>query len=206
MSQTFYTTSILTLGVLFLLLVAPFNTSMASEIKDETPSPSLHIIHQRESETVKTILIKYEVSNLQQNEVKIDTITYTSLFIEGCGTYNEVGKPDIPVKSIFLEIPKESDVAVKIKRSNPVILEDVLLLPVQNLPMDSTVKTRLTKNNTIYNGDTPFPSTPIIATKQLHIRDKNLFEIRMSPVQFYPKKKTIKIWNTLNLTLTVTNK
>ncbi len=205
MSQTFYTTSILTLGVLFLLTVAPFNTSMASEIKDETPSPSLHIVHQRESETVKTILITYEVFNLQQNEVKIDTITYTSLFIEGCGTYNEVGKPDIPVKSIFLEIPKGSNVAVKIDRRKPVVLENVLLVPVQNLPMDSTVKTSFTKDNTIYNEETPFPSTPIIATKQLHIRDKNLFEIRMSPVQFYPKKKMIKVWNRLSLTLTVTN-
>lgn len=157
--------------------------------------PELTITHKEEPSGQKSIHIQLTIFSVQKTTLRYGNTDYTSLYIEGLGPYQMIGAPDILSKSIFLEIPENSDTEIEVITSQWVELNSILLAPVQPPPLEASTESQngFAIDEKLYGSKQPFPKTPILSAKNITIRDKNLLELRLSPLQFIPWLQTVRI-------------
>ena len=168
--------------------------------------PKLERLIIDEKNQPRTTRVTYEVFSFLKTPQRVKEDMYHTIFIEGCGPYPKIGKPDVPVKIFFFDLPKDSNWSVSVVDTDTAVIKDINLMPVQELPMDSIQGEApvFEKDKTVYAEDSLFPAMSLLGMKTVRVRDKKMLEVRVSPVRFNPVKKTAVIIKKIEFEVTFT--
>nr|WP_319394779.1 C25 family cysteine peptidase [uncultured Desulfobacter sp.] len=163
--------------------------------------PDLNVVSETGNAADKNLHIKYDVHSVLKDSVQADKMAYDTLFVPGCGYHFGTGEPDIPAKSIFIRIPSNSSYSVHVDRTKTTELDAFDFLPVQPLPHDNMeyVVVGFEKDDALYSRDAFFPKDNLISTREFKVRCQRMLEIIVTPMQYNPVSKTVKMAPTLDI-------
>ncbi len=167
-------------------------------IKESQP-PILEVDKKKIAETGQSSIITFQLSSMRLDQVKIDKELYHTTYLEGFGPFSEPGKPNLPTKGVFIEIPKNCTFKTEIIEEKTVELNGVTILPMQPPAFESANETPFFHDKTVYNSKKLFPSSPIISSRLVKIRNKNLVELRFTPFLYSPDLQKIFIKRLLRI-------
>lgn len=176
-----------------LLLLVTFNTAYAS--KDGKQEKGFRII----SCTDSTLLLEYDLPNYVATPIAIGSNTYYLVsFPEGYST-GEAGNPDLPTISKSICVPVNANCNVQVENGN---FEDIQL---SIAPSRGTI---YRKNNPddipytfsdAYLADSFFPQDIATLGKPYMLRDVRGCVLSVSPFQYNPAKKTLRVYNSITI-------
>jgi hypothetical protein len=154
----------------------------------------------------KKIHISFSFGALQTIEVKAEEASFTRIFIEGCVGSNNIGEPELPVSVSTLQIPICGDYEINVFGKDFVIYDAKELgLNYPVFPAQPSVSkshegpVEFVQNKNIYQADA-FYSLPLARfEKSGMMRNVNLGQLYVSPVQYNPVTHEIKIYKTIDV-------
>ena len=113
---------------------------------------------------------------------------------------NEAGKPNLPIVSRYVAIPRGATVNVSVKNQVTETLHGVDIMPAPELPLDDSKSPMVYyQDDKIYNADVFFPTQPIIVSESMKIRDIDVVILSVTPFQYNPVSKELVVTRKLNL-------
>ncbi len=168
--------------------------------------PKLERLIIDEKNQPRTTRVTYEIFSFLKTPQGVEEDIYHTIFIEGCGPYPKIGKPDVPVKIFFFDLPEDSNWSLSIIDTDSTVIKDVNLMPVQALPMDSIQGETpvFEKDKTVYAEDSLFPAMSLLGLKTVMVRDQRMLEVRFTPLRFNPVTKSAVIIKKIQFEVTFT--
>ncbi|MGC1121240.1 MAG: C25 family cysteine peptidase [Candidatus Methanofastidiosia archaeon] len=113
----------------------------------------------------------------------------------------ESGKPLLPSFGRYVQIPRNCHYSVTVEPGNPVYFDNILILPAQELLVDSKKRYRFEYDREFYNTDTVYPEDLVEVTGPLTIDDYRALLIHVRPLQYNPASKRLTGFSTLTVTI-----
>ncbi len=116
------------------------------------------------------------------------------------GLYNistNIGSPNLPQIEVLIGIPQTGNLELSTKTSKSQSFENINVIPVPNVSWDSS---KLEKS-LVYQENQFLPGTIAEITEIGYLRDIRVAKILISPVQYNPVTKYLKIHQNLNITV-----
>ena len=162
--------------------------------------------------TVKAQTFKVEHSNRSNLELSL-TIDDFGLQNDRCGDIegqnivmngiflpNDAGKPNLPIVSRYVAIPRGATVSVNVKNQVTETLQGIDIIPAPELPLDdNNSPIKYYRDEQVYNADAFFPAQPIITSEAMKIRDVDVVILSVTPFQYNPVSKELIVTRQLNL-------
>lgn len=119
-------------------------------------------------------------------------------FVAGAGQL-EVGKPDVPVFGRWVLIPNGTALSVRIDPGEPIVFDDVDVLPVQPPRPDSpgAAEPRFTVDAVTYSTDTDYPGVFAYAEPVRAVRGQNCTLVWLYPYQYNPVTRRMSVYENL---------
>lgn len=124
---------------------------------------------------------------------------YHRLAIEGAGTLDEEGKPDLPFLTYYLAIPldaKSGEPAaweVKVAVTDEETFEQVQPMPAQPAPwLGEEARPEFVLDEQVYGSSEAFPGE-LYETAAFQVGNLHLLELRVFPAQAYPAKQRLSL-------------
>jgi hypothetical protein len=173
---------------------------------ERVQKPRLQVTPLRVKGTRKSVEITYDVFALLKDTVTKGEAAYNRLFISGCAPSPEPGKPEMPVKTVFIEIPKNYGFTISVKRGKQLTLQDITVVPAQERPMDFKGLPNLPEpafviDTDTYRTDSFFPDKNLLSSRVIRLRGHDLLALRFAPLQFNPVTKTLLATSSLQITV-----
>jgi len=149
----------------------------------------------------QTVRVTYDLYSVFRSAAVRERKSYDTFHVPECGHRFGPGKPDIPAKSIFIELPETGSHSVENIPGRTTRLKNIDFFPVQPLPRESLDFEPLAfeRDESLYARDLFFPKNNIVATRELRIRGHRILEIVVSPIQYNPAAKEIQISPSLDI-------
>ena len=144
---------------------------------------------------IKTISVETHLSDCSFYKIGI----YDYVKVKGFETYTEPGKPQLPVKTFVLTLPKSSKVLqVEVERREVIEIGKELYIVPTPQPVRWTVshernisgRERFEPDESVYSLDTYFPSKAFSYDEGCDNENKQVF-VRFFPIQYTPKTKKV---------------
>ncbi len=150
------------------------------------------------------IILEWTLRQFRMQPVKIHGQIFKTLTFENAVSRNHFGEPDIPWRILTIGLPSEKPFRVTILGVKSHVLNNVQLAPVPVFYKDhfGISQYRYTFNDTIYQGRMPFPKTLYRTGQPAFFRDLPIQAVWLSPVQYMPAKKQLKVYNRVRLQIT----
>lgn len=127
------------------------------------------------------------IDNVSFNDISGQIISMSGLFLS-----NEAGKPNLPVISSHIAIPKGAEVSFTIKNSKTKTLKDIDILPAAEPQLDNdNSPTKHIKDNNIYDKNSFFPENQVVISDKMYIRDIEVVMLSITPFQYNPITKEL---------------
>ncbi|MCL1850078.1 MAG: C25 family cysteine peptidase [Bacteroidetes bacterium] len=176
----------------FILLIL---TSLHSQVK-----------YKINENTYQKINLSFTFANLKSIDVETGEGFFARLYIDGCGGSKNIGEPELPVSVNMLEIPIFGDYVLNVYGKEFVIYDANLLginypvypaQPSVSKSYDGAVE--FIQNREIYQTDA-FYALPLAQFKETGVmRNVNLGELYVSPVQYNPVTQEIKVYKSIDV-------
>lgn len=138
---------------------------------------------------------QYRLQTESKDGMEGQTIELNGIFLP-----NETGKPNLPVFSRYIAIPRGAEVSVKVKSQVTETVPDVMMMPAPALPLDNdNAPMRYQRDEAVYSTDAFYPSTPIYTSEAVKIRDVDVVILSVTPFQYNPVTKELVVTRKLNL-------
>lgn len=149
----------------------------------------------------QTVRVTYDLYSVLKSAAVREGKSYDTFHVPDCGHRFGPGKPDIPAKSIFIKLPETGRYSVENIPGKTTCLENIDFFPVQPLPRESLDFAPLAfeRDESLYARDSFFPKNNIVSTRELRIREHRLLEIVVSPIQYNPVAKEVRIAPSLDI-------
>ena len=159
----------------------------------------------------KKVAISFASENLEVGEVKVSQGVFSLVNIEDYGKSNNPGAPQLPQLTKLLQVPVCDSVVVKVvdatyKEYDAASLGiDHPLYPSQPSVSKSEPRPPFAYNQKIYSTD-EFYSLPLVSVENCGIRrDVALANVYVSPVQYNPVAKKIRLYTKIDVEFTFVN-
>ena len=119
------------------------------------------------------------------------------------GNTRDVGLPELPTYTFNYSIDYNYDYEVSLNENDYTIHENIDLYPSQPIYNVNQEKTFI-KNNQIYSKNEIYPETKI-TSKRSSIRGYDLLTIELTPYEYNPKTKQLKVFNNLEVVISESN-
>jgi len=152
------------------------------------------------------ISISFNFGDVKTAEIITDEGTFSRIYIDGCDHSNDVGNPELPVSVSTLEIPIFGDYVLNIYGKDFVIYDAQALginhpvYPAQ-APVSKSHQgpVAFIKNHNTYQTDAFF-ALPLAKFEEVGImRNLNLGQLYVSPVQYNPVTHEVKVYSTIDV-------
>lgn len=197
-------------GVLTLNEEGVFETRVAPRAPARIKEPQLRVDPVRAKGITKSAVVSFSVFDLFRESVSEQGRTFDVLTVSGCAASGNIGKPAVPVKSIYMEIPPGHDFLVTIARNQVTRVDDIYLLPAQE-PMPETFigmpqypEPLFAFDQASYQTDRFYPLDQLLEVNAVNLRNHTLLEIRFTPVRFNPVQRAALISSTLEIKVDLT--
>ena len=169
---------------------------------------SLHaqVSYKINENTYQKISISFTFGDIKSVDVETEEGLFSRIYINGCGGSSNIGEPELPVSVNMLEIPVFGDYVLNVYGKEFVIY-DAKSLGIRNpvYPAQASVSkshkgpVAFTRNKNTYQTDA-FYALPLAQFKEAGImRNINLGELYVSPVQYNPVTQEIKIYKSVDV-------
>lgn len=135
----------------------------------------------------------------------VDAAGFDSVDVPDYSYLPGVGKPRLPAKSYWLEIPAGVRPEVRFVTHQAERIEDVRIVPVQPLPPDvlpAPPPEPFALDAAVYEGDEVYPAESVFTTKVAGLRDRNLLQVVVAPAQFDPAGSSLEVASDYELEIT----
>ncbi len=146
------------------------------------------------------ITIEFSLENPLIQEMGFDQNKELYHDIKVNGLYNistNIGSPNLPQIEVLIGIPQTGNLELSTKASKSLSFENINVIPVPNVSWDSS---KLEKS-LVYQENQFLPGTIAEITEIGYLRDIRVAKILISPVQYNPVTKYLKIHQNLNITV-----
>jgi hypothetical protein len=156
--------------------------------------------------TYQKISISFTFGELKSMEVKTNEGLFSRIYMEGCTQNNNVGNPELPICVNLLEIPICGDYVLNVYGKDFVIYDAQTLkinypvYPVQP-PLSKSQETPvdIIQNKKTYQTDA-FYALPLAQFEVVGMmRNVNMGELYVAPVQYNPVTHELKIYKTIDV-------
>lgn len=147
----------------------------------------------------------YEATSPQYSSLKIDGKTYAVINLEGSTPSTQIGQPNLPLVSEFVEIPLCDNVKVSVSDVSVETVNkfDNYLIPVQpapskadNAPRPFVMDAELYAKDAFYGHDMAWVEQMGVA------RDRNIGILRLSPFSYNPVTGELQMVTSMKITVT----
>ena len=117
------------------------------------------------------------------------------------------GKPILPSKTFIVALPPNATIMINLKEKKETSISDVTLNfnPVVYMDKDSLVQYRESGISDLYLTSDAFPSEQVEILDYVWIRDFYCALIRINPVQFYWKNKSVNVLESAKIDISFNN-
>jgi len=148
--------------------------------------------------TLQAATPEYTINKVTYSQDQYDFIN-TSLD----GQIRLIGAPDLPTTSTFLAVPPSGDLQTAITYSNVRTESNIDLAPFQPVQLEAEGMTEdFIIDFDIYAQDAWFPQSPVIVHDRVTMRDLTLVTVEVSPFQYNPVRKELRVYEGLEVNLT----
>jgi hypothetical protein len=175
------------------------------EIQTEEP-----IVHVEESET--QIQISYTFPGFYvvdvPQQVEHERQKFQLIEIQSTGNVVASGKPLIPSFGRYLQIPPNMDFKLRVEKGNPVVFDNVIVVPAQEHLMDAAPpeKHKFEFDKSFYMKDTLYPKEVVEVSGPSLVHDYNAVLVHVRPLQYNPAKHELIGYGNITVTLTLVPK
>jgi hypothetical protein len=156
--------------------------------------------------TYQKITISFTFGELKSEKVITEEGSFSRIFIEGCANSSNTGNPELPISVSLLEIPFFEDYVLNVY-GNDFVIYDAKALGIHNSvfpaqpPLSKSSKGRVEfiLNKNTYQTDA-FYALPLAQFDKIgFMRNVNLGQLYVNPVQYNPVTHEIKIYHSIDV-------
>ncbi|MCL2167667.1 MAG: C25 family cysteine peptidase [Lentimicrobiaceae bacterium] len=181
--------------LLFLSILALFSFSLQAQVN-----------YKINENSYQKIDISFVFGDLKKVDVKIDESFFSRIFIDGCAGSKNIGDPELPVSVSMLEIPVFGDYVLNVYGKDYEIIDAKTLeinfpiYPSQpSISKSHRGNVEFVQNLTTYQTDN-FYALPLARFEKVGMmRNVNLGQLYVSPVQYNPVTNEIKIYKEIDV-------
>ena len=149
--------------------------------------------------------LQFNFPEMEFTAVQSGGENFTGIIIPGCGETGEIGKPSLPAFSKLIRLPRTGGYSLNISLPEPVLYNDVHVLPAQPLEIDGEEKPAFTKDADFYLSDADYPAQNIDQGEIAIWRDIRVAPVNIYPVQYNPALKEVKFYRSVTVNITYTD-
>ncbi len=150
------------------------------------------------------INVSLSLSGFWLTDIELDSSNYQSLTTPGMSNRNEPGKPALPMKRIFIEIPDKTSFSYEIVDRQTVSFDSIYTMPSQypdRNSLNDSIKKEFVIDSSIYGGNAYYPENIIFNSNIILMRDHRVLAIDIAPFQFNPVEKKVIVTNSISIKL-----
>ncbi|MCF7921721.1 MAG: T9SS type A sorting domain-containing protein [Candidatus Marinimicrobia bacterium] len=118
------------------------------------------------------------------------------------GQFRIIGAPDLPTTSTFLAVPPSGDLHADYSYTTLRVETNIELAPFQPVQYEAVGRSgEFEIDQEIYGRDAWFPESPVIVHERFQLRDLTLVTVEVSPFQYNPVTKELRIFEGLEVEL-----
>ena len=179
--------------ILFLLTIVSFSSAIESDVK---------IL----SSTSSSVTIEYTPLNWQVSERTIGQETFTSFAFHNSTVTTIFGQPQIPVRILTFGVPTNGDVSITVLDSDYSTIPNKTIIPVPDLvKTENGYIEKFEKGFQIYSSTSAFPEQLTVADNPYTFRKQKVAKITVFPLQYFPRQKLARQYNSIVLQINFTN-
>ncbi len=130
----------------------------------------------------------------------------SSIILEGIYLQAEEGTPNLPNNSCFIIIPNNARPQIELISYKEKVIENINIEPARRLNIDSKDNDSIIfRNPDIYLNDAYFPEEIYKTSNNQEVRGFNSILLNVSPFQYNPIRKTLKVIYDINLRISFQN-
>ena len=165
--------------------------------ENNTYFPEVNILNEDE----EGLTVDFTISDIiVENVVDVSGEIYQKIGIDGGGHLAEIGKPELPTKGVYLEVPKSVDIDVVVKNSMYYEESGYNIYPSQKIVADNDEsEINIEKNITFYEENKFFPINLVELNEIGIIRSHRTALLIIYPVAYNPVSKIMRVYNKLEI-------
>jgi len=178
---------------IFLLITVGLMTSLAGFATGSNSISEYDDIQVLKSDQ-EGVVFRYLVPELNLKEIELGGQNFDLINIDRCALSNLPGKPQLPVRTVWIGIPLNGDVTVEIMENAETEKTGVnLAYAVKIEPgQENTVGYNLSPMKTKDTQDAFLPAGIVTYDSPVFLRNQRAVELRIFPVQYNPARGSIK--------------
>ncbi len=165
--------------------------------EDNSNLPEIEVLNEDE----QGLTIDFTISDvIVENVIDISGETYQKVDIMGGGHLTEIGKPELPTKGVYLNVPESVDFEVVVKNSKYYEEFGYNVYPSQKMvpEIDDSEKV-IERNATFYEENKFFPNNFVELKEVGIIRGHRTALLIICPIAYNPLSKIIRIYDQLQI-------
>lgn len=152
------------------------------------------------------IEVIYSLKEFSINETTEKGITWHTVTTPGVFLFTDPGTPELPSSGRYIAIPKGSKANIQILDSRYETYENIEVIPSAPLPFDTDpVMADRVKSAKVYDKDAFFPAEIATISEVTEIRGFDVVMLGISPFQYNPVKKELKVLRDIKVEVTYDN-
>ena len=140
--------------------------------------------------------IEYNLPSISISSKSVNGMDYNFIHVEGFGKMGDVGKPALPAHTDIVLFPSDVKPTITILETEVQILDGYFIHPALEPARDTygTPEPEFEIDNKTYSTDEFYPANPVEVTDIQYFREAPLGFVQITPVQFNPVTKQIKVY------------
>ncbi len=137
-------------------------------------------------------------------EVRGRTINFSQINMASTGFLAQNGRPLLPSFNRYVQIPANADVSVTTQKGEPIVFDNILVLPAQEHVSDAALdEPEFEYDRAFYAKDALYPRRIVEKKGPFLIDDYHAMLLTVVPFQYNPKKKRLIGYGDLKVTLKI---
>lgn len=147
------------------------------------------------------IILELSVAAFQVQDVEHEGVTYHRISIPDFGWMTDVGRPQLPVRSVMVGVPEGTRAAFEILAADYQTLPDYRPVPVPRPEVNedsvpgAAVTYRFARDGSVYDRDALYPSRPAAVGLMGRMRGREVVQILFHPIRINPAKEELRFYN-----------
>ena len=153
-----------------------------------------------ESQKAKSLSLNYSITEFSIAEQEIKGENLKTVQLPGTFLPNDAGMPDLPGNGHMIAIPQGATATLKVVDYQVETISDISVAPAPVIPLETDDEPlKYEKNAEVYSQDVFYPANPFQLSKQKKLRGVDLVTLGITPFQYNPVKKELKIFRDVKL-------
>ncbi|UCE07684.1 MAG: hypothetical protein JSW07_06535, partial [bacterium] len=153
--------------------------------------------------TSSHITVQVKIDSIHTGEKIVDQHTYHLVSISGFNFTTEPGKPQLPATGMLVAVPLTGAMNLQIIELQSTTHSDLTILPVpeQIIDENSQGESQFVIDNEFYKQDVWYPQQLVRIGETAFIRDQQVAQVQLCPIQYNPARKMLRIYKSLTFRL-----